>query len=411
MSFRRQVRKVRLIPLMGLVSLLLSYHAPTVVLAGDTRASGPPSAPAPALIIGMLLPPEEAQAQSLREGVLLATTQAKATVLIRGRAGQWGADGVEAAAMVSDDEVMGLIAPPNGAGSHLALQVAGRTAVPVISLCADSSVTEAGVPWMTRAVPSTVEEARILLKCSPSHPSAGERWAAVVPAGRSGREASRDLLSAATATGCSLQTPVTMPDSPTAQAELPKQLLSGGATSVLVWLDPAPAGKLVKALQGAGFRGTLAGPGWLDCRGFLDAAAASVEGFIIPAIVRQQENEERFRTFSASYRTRFGYKPDAMALYSYDAANLLLELLSRFGSAALRRGTPPGFELAGASGMLRFDSLGNRSVTLRLLIADQGHFVRFREHDAGQAGFLNSENAAWLVPAKGAFSKITRDVP
>ena len=73
-------------------------------------------------MIGMLLPPEEAQAQSLREGMLLAADQGNATAVIRGRAGQWGADGVEAAAMVSEDEVMGLVAPPDGAGSHLTLK-------------------------------------------------------------------------------------------------------------------------------------------------------------------------------------------------------------------------------------------------------------------------------------------------
>ena len=64
--------------------------------------------------------------------------------------------------MVLDDEACGLIAPPSGAASHLSLQVAGRTAVPVISLCPDASVTKAGIPWMIRIVPETREEARLL---------------------------------------------------------------------------------------------------------------------------------------------------------------------------------------------------------------------------------------------------------
>ena len=65
--------------------------------------------------------------------------------------------------MVLDDGAQALIAPPNGAATHLALQVAGRTAVPVISLCADSSVSRTGVPWMVRIAPTTIEEARFLL--------------------------------------------------------------------------------------------------------------------------------------------------------------------------------------------------------------------------------------------------------
>src|SRR5947207_960250 len=106
---------------------------------GEARTK---AAELPALKIGLLLPPEEPYARSIREGALLAQEDAnkvgdrKVEVIIRGRAGQWGADGVEAARMVIDDGVEGLIAPSDGAASHLALQVSGRTAVPVISLCA-----------------------------------------------------------------------------------------------------------------------------------------------------------------------------------------------------------------------------------------------------------------------------------
>jgi hypothetical protein len=73
------------------------------------------------LKIGLLLPPEEPQALSVREGILLAQEQdskdsgAKVEVIVRGRIGQWGADAAEAARMVTDEEVAGLIAPPDGA--------------------------------------------------------------------------------------------------------------------------------------------------------------------------------------------------------------------------------------------------------------------------------------------------------
>jgi len=87
------------------------------------------------IVIGLLLPPEEAAAVSLRQGVLLGVelaneaAGARASVVIRGREGQWGADAVEVARMVTEDGVRGLIAPAGGAPSHLTLQVAGRTAV------------------------------------------------------------------------------------------------------------------------------------------------------------------------------------------------------------------------------------------------------------------------------------------
>src|SRR5678816_3788282 len=58
------------------------------------------------VIIGLLLPPEEAEAGSLRDGVQLAVEHAIQTstnqisLVVRGRIGQWGADAMEAARMV-----------------------------------------------------------------------------------------------------------------------------------------------------------------------------------------------------------------------------------------------------------------------------------------------------------------------
>ena len=173
-------------------------------------------------------------------------------------------------------------------------------------------------------------------------------------------------------------------------ARFPQQFLVDDTSSVLIWLDPVPAANMVKALRAAGFKGTLAGPGWLDCQSFIAAAGGALQGFVIPAILRGQENEKYFTRFAASYHERFGDEPSSMALYSYDAANLLIALLRRFGSDALHRGAPPGFELEGASGTLRFDALGNRKVTLQLLVADQGRFVPFRKRTAGQVSAGNS---------------------
>src|SRR5678816_1032392 len=163
------------------------------------------------VVIGLLLPPEEAEAASLRDGVQLAVelaNQASAhqiSLVVRGRTGQWGADAVEAARMVLDDGAQGLIAPPNGAATHLALQVSGRTAVPVISLCSDSSVSLAGVPWMVRIAPTTIEEAKTLITGLDFKTSGPKRWAAVIPDGRVGREVAGDLRQSASTAGCELK--------------------------------------------------------------------------------------------------------------------------------------------------------------------------------------------------------------
>ena len=333
------------------------------------------------VVIGLLLPPEEAEAASLRAGVLLAVEHANlastssVSLVVRGRTGQWGADAVEAARMVLDDGARGLIAPPNGAATHLALQVAGRTAVPVISLCADSSVSQTGVPWMVRMAPTSIEEARFLLSgLMPDH-SDLPRWVALVPDGRAGREVSLDLNRAASAAQCKLKIVFEVSSTLTNLESVTAQVLKEQPMGVLVWLDPVPAGRLTRSLRKAGFAGKLAGPSRCNSPAFLAASAQASEGFLVPAIVLDKPGEARLLSFQTAFRQRYGIEGDLTAAEGYDAARLLVHLLGKYDSQSLPRAFPLAFSLPGASGDLSFDAEGNRKIALRLLIARRGSFV------------------------------------
>jgi branched-chain amino acid transport system substrate-binding protein len=356
-------------PRLALVAIALMAGA-ACLHAGETVADSTN------LVIGLLVPPEEPGAASLRDGATLGVEQAnqspgsRVRLVIRGRTGQWGADGVEAARMVTDDGALGLIAPPDGAASHLVLQVSGRTAVPVISLSADSSVSHTGVPWMARIVPRTVEEAKTLF----TGIRAGH-WVAVIPDGRAGREVARDLNEAATNSGCSIEKTIEVNPSFTNTARLGKQILTNHPDAVLLWLDPKTAGTLAKALRAAGFAGTLAGPGRLRSVDFAAAAGGAMEGLKVPGPVLEKDAVTAFQHFSDAFRRRFGREPDATAAAAYDAATLLIHILRQTGDRPAHKVFPIGFSLAGASGILSFDSQGNRKVNLQLFKAHGGQFI------------------------------------
>jgi len=337
------------------------------------------SEPLPAntiLVIGLLVPPEEAEAASLRDGATLAVELAnqspgpRVSLVIRGRTGQWGADGVEAARMVTDDGALALIAPPDGAATHLVLQVSGRTSVPVVSLCADSSVSQAGVPWMVRIVPRTSEEAQTLF--TNIH---ARRWVAVVPVGRAGREVTSDLKEAAASSGCSLMKTIEVNPAFTNTARLAKQILAIRPDAVLLWLHPAMAGAVAKSLRVAGFAGTLAGPGRLRSAEFATAAGDAINGLVVPSPVLEGNAATAFKEFADAFRQRFGHEPDTAAAMSYDAARLLIRILRQTGPRPAHEAFPIGVSHAGATGVLTFDTQGNRKVNLQLLEARGGKFI------------------------------------
>jgi branched-chain amino acid transport system substrate-binding protein len=333
------------------------------------------------LKIGVLLPPEEAQSASIREGVLLAQEQAqknqniKVDMIIRGRAGQWGADADEAARMVTDDSVAGLIAPPDGAASHLVLQVSGRTAVPVVTLCGDSSVSRTGVPWMRRVVPRTVDEAQALFEgISAVLSQKPKRWMAVVPEGRAGRECSRDLRQAASDAHCEFAGTVEVSSTSTNFDVTWQRVMKSHPDGILIWLAPVPAGEFVRNARRGGFTGVLAGPSWLDSAGFVAAAQGSLERFVVPVIARNNASTGLFGAFKSAYRTRWGRDPDPMAGMSYDAAMVLIHL-NKPQSQAAPHIFPPDFDEPGVTGELSFDVDGNRKLKLELLKGHGGAFV------------------------------------
>ena len=330
------------------------------------------------MVIGLLLPPESDAAVSLKNGAGLGVELANqalgvtARLVIRGRSGQWGADGVEAARMVLDDGAQGLIAPPDGAACHLVLQVAGRTAVPVVSLCGDSSVTQTGVPWLARVVPRTIEEAEAVfagLRC--------DHWSAVTPNGRAGRELRRDLQAAArNRTGTNGQFfEVNRPG--TNPARLVRQIIAGHPDAVLLWLDPAVAGTMAQALRKAGYAGELAGPGRLRSSDFVAAAGRGAEGLLVPGLLQSiaPTGPPQRTDFTTAYHERFGASPDATAVMAGEAAWLLVEVLQSAGSRPAHTAFPLVGSFSGASGVLTFDQAGNLIADLGLLRLRDGQWL------------------------------------
>ena len=207
-----------------------------------------------------------------------------------------------------------------------------------------------------------------------SGPSAPQRWVALVPDGRAGREVSRDLTQAAAAAHCKLKERFEVSPTLTHFDSVVAQVLKDQPDAALVWLDPVPAGRLAKSLRDAGFAGKLAGPSRCNSPAFLAASAQASEGFVVPAIVLDKAVEACLLSFQTAFRQRYGIEADLTAAEAYDAATLLAHILKKTDPQSLPRAFPLAFSLPGASGELSFDAQGNRQVALRLLVASQGRF-------------------------------------
>ena len=336
----------------------------------------------PGVRIGLLLPAREAAARSIRQGAELSAQMASdqlgipIRILARAPAGQWGGDGEEAAQLVLDENVDALIAPPEGIASHLLLQVSGRTSVPVATLCPDSSVTRAGIPWMVRVAPRTDEQARALFQGLARGAVRPSRWIALVPPERPGREAARDLREAAGATGNQLVGIVAASTQPVDWAADANRLLTNRPDAVLLWLDADAAANAARALRDAGFAGLLAGPACLQTPAFTAAAGKAAEGVVSPETVRSQAKESAFARFQSCYQARFGCLPDYYAALAHDAVTWAATKIPPPPAPAPHGPSHVVSAKPSAEAQLMFDLKGNCLRQLGLSVCRGGVWVR-----------------------------------
>lgn len=355
-------------------------------VAGRAVFSAEPNA-VPALAplkIGLVLPPGEPEAESIRRGAEIGVRLAgrrlgrEVELIVRGSPGQWGTEGDDAVALALDAGAQALVAPTLGTTVHLVEQVAGRTRIPVVSLCGDASVTGARIPWALRIVPTTADEARTLFaqsRVAPGKPV--KRWAALVPTGRPGREAAKDLGHAAKAAGCEIMEVVMVPNTDDDFATLVKQATRASPEGLLLWLEPALAARLVRAARASGYAGLLAGSGRLSGPSFLKMAGPAVEGFLTTRPVQTPASATRREEFWAGYTAQFRDPPEPVAEAAADAVSLLATILREAGARPAFMSFPPREEQPGITGPLRFDATGNRLVQLEIVVARNGRFERW----------------------------------
>lgn len=329
--------------------------------------------------LGLVNPAVESDSTSLLRGVQMAVSESglaggpAATLEVRGSSGQWGTTGNDAVSLVAEAHVDGIVAPSDGAACHLVLQVSGRTRVPVATLCPDASATETGVPWAVRVVPRTEEQAETLLAAPQPGPSPA--WWAVIPADNAGRSVRRDLHKASRVTGVHVDSFLEVGPRDPSLAPLAQTLVAASPGGVLIWLSPPQTGALAAALRGAGYAGRLAGPCTSDSPDFAAAAGSAGAGFLVAEFQSDSGSRSRAAAFEARFLQQFGTRPDFSAASAYDAAKVLIENLGRSTDTTGHRRFPPSQPTGGVTGDLRFDSSGNRTGALQVLVFQNGRFT------------------------------------
>jgi len=110
----------------------------------------------------------------------------------------------------------------------------------------------------------------------------------------------------------------------------------------------------------------------------LQIAGASAEGLVSASAPFNVESaDERVRAFTTAFRTRFGQVPDFIAANSYDAVHILARIFKNGAtdSEGIKTALYGIRDFPGVGGSTTFDSYGEVSKPVRLLVVRNGRFV------------------------------------
>ena len=355
----------------------------------DFRGPGR-DAPEPAVdevVLGWFGPPDpdDPEDGETWRGATLALEQENAAGGYRGKPfrleaawskSPWQAGIVGVTRLVYERGAWAVIGGKDGASTHLAVQVALKAYVLLLSPgSTDATVDHANVPWLFSLPPSNERLAAVLAGALAAEAAAGPF--AVVSA--TDHDSHAALLSLRRALAARRLTPaeqVELSDDPQGQATLATRLRVSAARAVVVLAGSSATAAMVKALRAAGYAGAILGGAPAARVAFARAAGPAADGVAAPCWT--DETAPAWRAFADAYRRRWGADADGSSASGYDAVRITAAAIRVAGlnRPRIRDAVRTLAPYAGAGGVVRWDALGRAGGEPWMAVWGQGRLTR-----------------------------------
>ncbi|MGC8829809.1 MAG: ABC transporter substrate-binding protein [Verrucomicrobiia bacterium] len=336
------------------------------------------------LKIGILLPQNREEGTNIILGAETAVNEfnkrynLRASLIIKQHLNQWGQEADEAVEMLFSDGALGIIAPPDGVATHLAFQVAGRTRKPMISLCSDTSITGATIPWCLRITPSSFDEIKTVFNyLNTKLTLRNSKWLLIAQSGRTEREVENDAKKAAALFGVNVEETIGFDfKKEISKEEIKKKIgsaLKVKPDGIFICLQPDYAAEIVREIRSLNSQVLIVGSGRLFSEKFILLAGNYSNDIIVPTVKFGfvPENSD----YTVDFLKLDTAQRDYISIMSRDAAAVLLEHFRKCDPDRPHLNFPGDVNLIGWTGELKFDKTGDR--ILKNLIVWKIHNRKF----------------------------------
>lgn len=291
----------------------------------------------------------------------------------------WGSGVKQVTRMAYVHRVWAIIGGIDGPSTHLAEQVVTKARLTLLSAAStDRTANLANVPWMFSCLPGDHLQAPVLARAIASHVSPGRgpwRQDKPTPAGKPFLLVSAvdhdshvftvELIRSLAKRHLVPSYHFEFDPSETDFTGLTERSTNNEVHALVLVAGARPSARLIRAVREKGFSGPIFGGPCLGQHSFLAEADSAAEGAVFPLLYTARNGSDQFEE---EFTSRFGNRPDYLALYTYDAVNLLIAAVRKAGlnrariCDAVRQLSP----WAGVTGAIKWDSLGSNSRPVRL---------------------------------------------
>jgi branched-chain amino acid transport system substrate-binding protein len=329
--------------------------------------------PAKTIKIGLLV--QDNKSYAAKQGAELAILKANQSggyhgkqfqLVTRSMEGAWGTGSKQTVDFIFQENVCAIIGSHDGRNAHLVEQVSTKARIVFLSAWAgDPTLAQAFVPWYFSCVPNNLQQADAFID-EIYNKRKYIRVAAVSDKGYDSKLALESFLKRTRAAG------KTDPIQLSYDAQVPdlksilKQIGNADIQAIVLFGSPALSSQFIKEMKQTDMKQTVIGSLLLNNEEELTPEnAVNLENILIVSPINW--SGEKALKFSEEYKKQYGKLPGAVAAFSYDAMNILIEAVKSTGTGREEiQKKLAKMQFEGVTGVIQFDEKGKRTGTVQL---------------------------------------------
>lgn len=283
-------------------------------------------------------------------------------LVVRSMEGPWGTGSKQAVSLIFEEKVWALLGSHDGRNAHLVEQAATKSIVPMVSAwSADPTLTQAFVPWFFNCIPTDKQQAESLSE-EIYFKRKLNRVAVVTDNSNYDSEMASDFFLKQVVLGKHPDPEVfDASGTGTKYEALTEKILRSNPGCLVLFCSPVTSAGIIKLLKQKRISIPVYGSLLILDENLLSSDEMEHINDVLKVPAGQWQNEE-WKSFRNEYGEKFGKRPGMTAVYSYDAANILISALrkARSGNREIIQKKLEETSWKGITGTISFDEHGNR---------------------------------------------------